>query len=85
MSEFQKFDKTKQLPLKERFYAHGLIVDRVDVLTKEDFDNAIKEIEKGSKFLTEAQANEKYALKSDIPNITNLATTTEFRKTRFKD
>lgn len=78
-----EIDKAKQLPLKERFYAHGLIVDRVDVLTKEDFDNAIKEIEKGSKFLTEAQANEKYALKSDIPNITNLATT-ELEKRALK-
>ena len=79
-----EIDKAKQLPLKERFYAHGLIVDRVDVLTKEDFDNAIKEIEKGSKFLTEAQANKKYALKSDIPNITNLATTTELEKCALK-
>ena len=79
-----EIDKAKQLPLKERFYAHGLIVDRLDVLTKEDFDNAIKEIEKGSKFLTEAQANEKYALKSDIPNITNLATTTELEKRALK-
>ena len=79
-----EIDKAKQLPLKERFFAHGLIVDRVDVLTKEDFDNAITEIEKGSKFLTEAQANEKYALKSDIPNITNLATTTELEKRALK-
>ena len=79
-----EIDKAKQLPLKERFYAHGLIVDRVDVLTKEDFDKAIKEIEKGSKFLTEAQANEKYALKSDIPNITNLATTKELEKRALK-
>ena len=79
-----EIDKAKQLPLKERFYAHGLIVDRVDVLTKEDFDNAIKEIEKGSKFLTEAQANEKYALKGDIPNISNLATTTELEKRALK-
>ena len=79
-----EIDKAKQLPLKERFYAHGLIVDRLDVLTKEDFDNAIKEIEKGSKFLTEAQANEKYALKSDIPNITNLATTKELEKRALK-
>ena len=79
-----EIDKAKQLPLKERFYSHGLIVDRLDVLTKEDFDNAIKEIEKGSKFLTEAQANEKYALKSDIPNITNLATTTELEKRALK-
>lgn len=79
-----EIDKAKQLPLKERFYAHGLIVDRVDVLTKEDFDNAIKEIEKGSKFLTETQANEKYALKDDIPNISNLATTTELEKRALK-
>ena len=66
-----EIDKAKQLPLKERFFAHGLIVDRVDVLTKEDFDKAIKEIEKGSKFLTETQANEKYALKGDIPNVSD--------------
>ena len=79
-----EIDKAKQLPLKERFYAHGLIVDRLDVLTKEDFDNAIKEIEKGSKFLTEAQANEKYALKGEIPNISNLATTTELEKRALK-
>lgn len=72
-----EIDKAKQLPLKERFYAHGLIVDRVDVLTKENFDNAIKEIEKGSKFLTEAQANEKYALKGDIPNVSNLVSSTQ--------
>lgn len=66
-----EIDKASQLPVKERFFANSMIVDRVDVLTKEDFDNAIKEIEKGSKFLTEAQANEKYALKGDIPNVSN--------------
>ena len=54
-----------------------MIVDRVDVLTKEDFDKAIKEIEKGSKFLTEVQANEKYALKGDIPNVSNLVSNTQ--------
>ena len=54
-----------------------MIVDRVDVLTKEDFDKAIKEIEKGSKFLTEVQANEKYALKGDIPNVSNFVSDTQ--------
>ena len=66
-----EIDKASQLPVKERFFANSMIVDRVDVLTKEDFDKAIKEIEKGSKFLTEAQANKKYALKGDIPNVSN--------------
>lgn len=66
-----EIDKASQLPVKERFFANNMIVDRVDVLTKEDFDKAIKEIEKGSKFLTEAQANEKYALKGDIPNVSD--------------
>lgn len=79
-----EIDKASQLPVKERFFANSMIVDRVDVLTKEDFDKAIKEIEKGSKFLTEAQANEKYALKDDIPNISNLATTTELEKRALK-
>lgn len=79
-----EIDKASQLPVKERFFANSMIVDRVDVLTKEDFDKAIKEIENGSKFLTEAQANEKYALKGDIPNISNLATTTELEKRALK-
>lgn len=72
-----EIDKAKQLPLKERFYAHGLIVDRLDVLTKEDFDKALAEISKGSHFLTENQANEKYALKGDIPNVSNLVSSTQ--------
>ena len=72
-----EIDKASQLPVKERFFANSMIVDRVDVLTKEDFDKAIKEIEKGSKFLTEAQANEKYALKGDIPNVSNFISSTQ--------
>lgn len=71
-----EIDKASQLPVKERFFANSMIVDRVDVLTKEDFDKAIKEIEKGSKFLTEVQANEKYALKGDIPNVSNFVSDT---------
>lgn len=66
-----EIDKASQLPEKERFFANSMIVDRVDVLTKEDFDKAIAEISKGSHFLTENQANEKYALKDDIPNVSN--------------
>lgn len=66
-----EIDKASQLPEKERFFANSMIVDRVDVLTKEDFDKAIKEIEKGSKFLTEDKANERYALKGDIPNVSD--------------
>lgn len=72
-----EIDKASQLPEKERFFANSMIVNRVDVLTKEDFDKAIKEIEKGSKFLTESQANEKYALKRDIPNVSNFVSSTQ--------
>jgi len=54
-----------------------MIVDRVDVLTKEDFDKALAEISKGSHFLTENQANEKYALKGDIPNVSNFVSSTQ--------
>lgn len=72
-----EIDKASHLPVKERFFANSMIVDRVDVLTKEDFDKAIKEIEKGSKFLTEAQANEKYALKGDIPNVSDFVSSTQ--------
>lgn len=71
-----EIDKASQLPVKERFFANSMIVDRVDVLTKEDFDKALAEISKGSHFLTENQANEKYALKGDIPNVTNFVSST---------
>ena len=72
-----EIDKASQLPVKERFFANSMIVDRVDVLTKEDFDKALAEISKGSKFLTEVQANEKYALKGDIPNVSNFVSDTQ--------
>lgn len=72
-----EIDKANQLPVKERFFANSMIVDRVDVLTKEDFDKAIKEIEKGSKFLTEDKANERYALKGDIPNVSDFVSSTQ--------
>ena len=72
-----EIDKASQLPEKERFFANSMIVDRVDVLTKEDFDKALAEISKGSKFLTEVQANEKYALKGDIPNVSNFVSDTQ--------
>lgn len=71
-----EIDKASQLPEKERFFANSMIVDRVDVLTKEDFDNAIAEISKGSKFLTEDKANERYALKGDIPNVSDFVSST---------
>lgn len=69
-----EIDKASQLPVKERYFANSMIVDRVDVLTKEDFEKALAEISKGSHFLTENQANEKYALKGDIPNVSNFVT-----------
>ena len=71
-----EIDKASQLPVKERFFANSMIVDRVDVLTKEDFDKAIAEISKGSKFLTEDKANERYALKGDIPNVSDFVSST---------
>ena len=72
-----EIDKASQLPVKERFFANSMIVDRVDVLTKEDFDNAIAEISKGSKFLTEDKANVRYALKGDIPNVSDFVSSTQ--------
>ena len=72
-----EIDKASQLPVKERFFANSMIVDRLDVLTKEDFDNAIAEISKGSKFLTEDKANERYALKGDIPNVSDFVSSTQ--------
>ena len=61
-----EIDKASQLPVKERFFANSMIVDRVDVLTKEDFDNAIAEISKGSHFLTEHQSLANYVTETQL-------------------
>lgn len=83
-----EIDKLDNLTVKERFFKNNLIVDRLDVVTKDELQEILKHIDLSSisteGLLTEEKANglyakiselENYALKTNIPepyNDTNL-------------
>ena len=73
--KLSEIDKVDGYETKERFIKDTLIVDRLDVMTREDLDRAIKDIQTGAfskeGLLTEAKAEETYAKKSDAVDNTN--------------
>ena len=70
-----EIDKLHTYETKERFVKDTIIVDRTDVVTKEDLQEALKNIETGNistlGLLTEVKAEELYAKKSDAVDNTN--------------
>ena len=73
--KLSEIDKVDGYETKERFIKDTLIVDRLDVMTREDLDRAIKDIQTGAfskeGLLTEAKAEETYAKKSEAVDNTN--------------
>ena len=73
--KLSEIDKVDGYETKERFIKDTLIVDRLDVMTREDLDRAIKDIQSGAfskeGLLTEAKAEETYAKKSEAVDNTN--------------
>ena len=73
--KLSEIDKVDGYETKERFIKDTLIVDRLDVMTREDLDRAIKDIQTGAfskeGLLTEAKADETYAKKSEAVDNTN--------------
>ena len=73
--KLSEIDKVDGYETKERFIKDTLIVDRLDVLTKADLEEAIKDIKTGTisseGLLTEAKAEETYAKKSEAVDNTN--------------
>ena len=73
--KLSEIDKVDGYETKERFIKDTLIVDRLDVLTKADLEEAIKDIKTGTissdGLLTEAKADETYAKKSEAVDNTN--------------
>ena len=70
-----EIDKLHAYETKERFIKDTIIVDRTDVVTKEDLQEALRNIETGNistlGVLTEVKAEELYAKKSDAVDNTN--------------
>lgn len=70
-----EIDKLHTYEPKERFIKDTIIVDRTDVVTKEDLQEALKNIETGNistlGLLTEAKAEETYVKKSEAVDNTN--------------
>lgn len=73
--KLSEIDKVDGYETKERFIKDTVIVDRLDVVTREDLDRAIKSIQTGTfskeGLLTEAKAEETYAKKSEAVDNTN--------------
>lgn len=73
--KLSEIDKVDGYETKERFIKDTLIVDKLNVITKEDLDRAIKDIQTGAfskeGLLTEAKAEETYAKKSEAVDNTN--------------
>ena len=73
--KLSEIDKVDGYETKERFIKDTLIVDRLDVMTREDLDRAIKDIQTGAfskeGLLTETKAEETYAKKSEAVDNTN--------------
>ena len=73
--KLSEIDKVDGYETKERFIKDTVIVDRLDVMTREDLDRAIKDIQAGAfskdGLLTEAKAEETYAKKSEAVDNTN--------------
>ena len=73
--KLSEIDKVDGYETKERFIKDTVIVDRLDVMTREDLDRAIKDIQAGAfskdGLLTETKAEETYAKKSEAVDSTN--------------
>ena len=73
--KLSEIDKVDGYETKERFIKDTVIVDRLDVMTREDLDRAIKDIQTGAfskeGLLTETKAEETYAKKSEAVDNTN--------------
>lgn len=64
-----EIDKLDTYAVKERYFNNSIIVDKVDVVTKKELEEALKGLTVSSVegVLTETRADELYAKKSEIP------------------
>ena len=82
-----EIDKMSRYEVKERFINNTVIVDRLDVVTKDELKEALSKIQISggvdlSNYLTTTEAEKIYATKNEIPSINGFATTSDLTEAK---
>ena len=82
-----EIDKMSRYEIKERFINNTVIVDRLDVVTKDELREALSKIQISSgvdlsNYLTATEAEKNYATKNEIPSINGFATTSDITEAK---
>lgn len=82
-----EIDKMSRYEIKERFINNTVIVDRLDVVTKDELKEALSKIQISggvdlSNYLTTSEAGKIYATKNEIPSINGFATTSDITEAK---
>ena len=82
-----EIDKMSRYEIKERFINNTVIVDRLDVVTKDELREALSKIQISSgvdlsNYLTATEAEKIYATKNEIPSINGFATTSDITEAK---
>ena len=82
-----EIDKMSRYEVKERFINNTVIVDRLDVVTKDELKEALSKIQISggvdlSNYLTTTEAEKIYATKNEIPSISDFVTTSDITEAK---
>jgi|GEM_PF-5556195 len=82
-----EIDKMGRYEVKERFINNTVIVDRLDVVTKDELKEALSKIQISggvdlSNYLTTTEAEKIYATKNEIPSVTGFVTTSDITEAK---
>ena len=82
-----EIDKMSRYEVKERFINNTVIVDRLDVVTKDELKEALSKIQISggvdlSNYLTTTEAEETFATKQEIPNVNDFVRTNDLTEAK---
>lgn len=82
-----EIDKMSRYEIKERFINNTVIVDRLDVVTKDELKEALSKIQISggvdlSNYLTTTEAEETFATKQEIPNVNDFVRTNDLTEAK---
>lgn len=82
-----EIDKMSRYEIKERFINNTVIIDRLDVVTKDELKEALSKIQISggvdlSNYLTTTEAEETFATKQEIPNVNDFVRTNDLTEAK---
>lgn len=82
-----EIDKMSRYEVKERFINNTVIIDRLDVVTKDELKEALSKIQISggvdlSNYLTTTEAEETFATKQEIPNVNDFVRTNDLTEAK---